>query len=696
MFRFLRTISILTCLALLLGSMYAVKKSTTVKSKAKTTVEDKVVAKPEIKVPEADVLARYDGGMITKQDLDKKISKLPPQSQSKFKTVEGQEQILDMMCVEDIFYRKAIDMKLLTEPVVMEKVNAAKKQVMIQEYYKRNVNGKVKLTEADKQAYYNQNKKDFFVQPNITILYIQTADEIQANKVLDEINKGVPFDTLSARYSINTYAKGINGKIKNIRLNGYIPGVGNDAELDSIISANPVDTSRYLGPLKTTSGWSIIQIVEKIEGSQRTYLDSESEIDQRLRPKKEADLMNQVINKQKEIYKVVLDSTTLNTINLREPVKNAEIENKKIVSSTEATLNMTVKSVLDKFNKMSPQEQMMYIKGGGAIQMVNQDITRTLMYLDASKDKSYEDSLAVNEDFKQSQRYYVLQEVYKQLVVDKINVTSADAKDYFNNNQEAYTTPAAKKILVIWCKDEKTAGKAYKKFVKAVKKHDKKVIAEIIEKYSVKPELDTLDNVYHNGVVTNIGADQNLSDLIWSTPVGSVSPITKSAKNDVLFFSVIEERPAFVKSFIEVEPRITGQLKKEKEKTQMETVKEQLFTQYNMKKYPEKLQIMLTADELFEMSDNSSRQRKYKDSIVYYDQIIKFYPNGKDDYKASFMKAFLITEEMSNKEEGLKLFKEFLQKYSTGELNESAQYMIDELEGKHQPMDELTAPESEE
>jgi len=693
MFRFLRTITVLTCLVVVFGSMYAAKKASAKNPKAKKPIVETVVAVPEVKIPDADILAQYTGGMITKKDLEKKISKLPAQSQSKFKTVEGQEQILDMMCVEEVFFQKAKDMNLLNDPIVLDKTNAARKQVMIQQYYKRNIPGQVKLTETDKKDFYNQNKKDFYVAPYITILYIQVADELKARKVLDELRKGAPFDTVSARYSINTYAKNINGKIKNIRLNGNIPGVGNDAQLDSIINANPVDTLKFLGPLKTITGWSVIKIMEKLEGKQRQFSECEAEIDQRLRPKKESELLTQIIDKQKKQYAVVLDSTTLSLINLREPQKNTEIEAKKVVSSSDASLDMTVKSLLEKFGKMSPQEQMMYVKGGGAVQMVNQDLTRSLMYLDASKDKSYADSLAVNEDFKQTERYTVLQEAYKKLVVEKINVTSKDAKDYYDTHQEAYTTPAARKILVIWTKDEKTAYKAIKKFAKAVKKNDLKVLNDIIKKYSIKPEQDTLDNIYRNGVITTIGADQGLSDLIWATPVGGVSPVTTTARKDIIFFSVIEERPPFVKSFVETEPRIMGQLKKEQEKTQMETVKQQLFTEYNMKKFPEKLAIKLSADELFEMADNSSRQRKYQDSILYYDQIIKFYPNGKDDYKATFMKAFLVSEEMNNKEDGLKQFKDFLLKFKTGELNESAQYMVDELEGKHPPIDEVNTPE---
>jgi hypothetical protein len=45
------------------------------------------------------------------------------------------------------------------------------------------------------------------------------------------------------------------------------------------------------------------------------------------------------------------------------------------------------------------------------------------------------------------------------------------------------------------------------------------------------------------------------------------------------------------------------------------------------------------------------------------------------------MKAFLIAEELKQTDLALDLFKSFLRKYPAGDLNESAQFMIDTLEG---------------
>lgn len=101
-----------------------------------------------------------------------------------------------------------------------------------------------------------------------------------------------------------------------------------------------------------------------------------------------------------------------------------------------------------------------------------------------------------------------------------------------------------------------------------------------------------------------------------------------------------------------------------------------------MVKYPERVKLELSAEELFNLADNAARQRNFRDSITYYDQIIANYANGADDYRASFMKAFTVAEELKDEARAIQLFGDFLKKYPSGELNESAQFMLDSLQGR--------------
>ncbi|MDD4310660.1 MAG: hypothetical protein PHO32_09790, partial [Candidatus Cloacimonetes bacterium] len=203
------------------------------------------------RVNDSDVLAEYEGGKILRKDIDTKISKLPPNYQGRYRTVDGQIEVLNITATEEAFYQKAKKMGLDKDPSVLERINATEKRFYIQEYYQRNVTDLVVLSDADMQDYYNQNLSTFYLYPYITIDYIQVADLAEGNKALAELEQRLSFSAVSDKYSQNTYAKGLKGKVKNVRLNGNIPGVGNDPALEDLIKNTQVDTLNFVGPVQT-------------------------------------------------------------------------------------------------------------------------------------------------------------------------------------------------------------------------------------------------------------------------------------------------------------------------------------------------------------------------------------------------------------------------------------------------------------
>ncbi|HQC31650.1 MAG TPA: peptidyl-prolyl cis-trans isomerase [Candidatus Cloacimonas sp.] len=632
---------------------------------------------------DSEILAEYNGGVITRKDLETKISKLPPQYQARYKTVGGQIEVLNAITTEEVFYQKAKQMGLENDPTVLEYISAIEKRFYIQEYYKRNVSDLVIITDDTLLSYYNQNLSLFYQYPYITIDYIQAENEEAAKKALAELKKGVAFAAVSDTYNQNTYAKGLKGRIKNIRLNGNIPGIGNDPELENLIRSSQVDTLNYIGPVKTDYGWHILRIVDWIEGYQKDFNEVKPEIEQRVRPMKEQELLNALTDSLKIKYAVVIDSAIVNTITL-DPNKrnnNKPILDNIIVSSKEPSLQFTVRQMLQIFDKLSPQEQLFINKSGGINMLINQELTQGLMYLEA-KANGYEKYFTENEDYLQAKRAYVLRSAFQKLVSDTIEISAEEVAQRYEREKEKFSTPAYRTIEVLFFDNNKDANTAWKKYNKAYKKHNEQKMQDIIKKYSLKPENAILDYIYNNGIITGIGQDPEFSSQIWNNPVGYLSPVFTSAKGDIVFFRTLKETPKLYKSIEEIEPQLRRMIKSEKEKAKMEQVTEELFVEFNMKKYPERINLTMTAEELFNQADNAARQRNFKDAIMYYDQIIESYKNNSDDYKASFMKAFLIAEEMKQKDLALQLFKDFLIKYPTGDLNESAQFMIDSLEGR--------------
>lgn len=632
------------------------------------------------RINDSDILAEYDGGQITRKDIQTKISKLPPNYQSRYQTVDGQIEVLNITATEEAFYAKAKQMGLEKDPTVLERIGSVEKRFYIQEFYKRNVTDLVVLSDADLQEYYNNNLQSFYLNPYISIDYIQVSDEAEGKKALAELKRGVSFAEVSNKYNQNVYAKGLLGSIKNIRLNGNIPGVGNDPELEALIAKSKVDENNYYGPIQTSTGWHIFRTMEWVDGRQKEFAEVKPEIEQRLRPLKERDMLNALVDKIKLKFAVVVDSSMVNVIDLKNRDLNKDILNNIIVNSTRENLRLTVSQILDNYDKLAPQEQIFITKGGGVNQLIDSELIQNLLYEEA-KANGYEKYFVDNEDYKAMKRSFILRKAYEQLVVNTIQVDSTEVAARYDRDKEQYATPAYRTIEVLFFANKKAADKAWRKYNSAYKKKNEKKMQEIIAKYSQKPESAILDNQYNNGVVTGFGNEADFSNMIWKNPVGYLSPVFTAARGDIVFFRTIKETPKTYKPLIEAEPRIYGIIKQEKEKARQDKVSEELFVEFNMRKYPERVRLTLTAEELFTQADNAARQRNFKDAIVFYDQIIKTYNNGSDDYKASFMKAFLVAEELKNPDMALKMFKDFLIQFPEGDLNESARFMIDSLEG---------------
>ncbi len=641
------------------------------------------VANPT-RINDADVLAEYDGGVITRSDIMQKIEALQPQVQGRYKTTEGQLQVLDITVAENLFYKKALELGIDQNPQVLQRIQAAEKQFFVQEYYRRMISEMTEVTEEMKREYYNNNMLLYYTLPYVTIDYIQAADEAKAIQALAMLGLGSSFAEVSDSLNLNTYAKGLQGRIRNIRLNGNIPGVGNDPALEELIRNTEVSETNFVGPNQTTTGWSIFRVVELIPGVQRTYEQVYDELEQRVRPTAERANLDRITAGLKTKYAVEIDSTNLARVNFRAPDETIPFQDSLVVRSNNEDLQLTIGDLLTAYTMVSPQEQMFFARGGAA-GFVDQEMIRNLLYTEA-KALNFRQYLEQDPQFIQMKRYHILSNAFRILVRETTEVTTEDAMAYYNDNIDSYSTPASRDIQVLWFNDMDVANRTWSLFNLANRIRNENRMTELITRYSTQPDRNELPNQYNNGTVTGVGPDAEFSRLIWSTEVNAISPVFTTATGEIVFFRVLREKPVSATPFVEVEPRIQGAIRQTKERAKQDEVIQQLSTEYHLRKYPERITLLLSADDLFELANSAAQQRNYTDSITYYDQIISNYRNNVDDYKASFMKAFLISEEMNNKPRALELFRQFITGFPEGDLHESAQFMIDVLEGNVDPL----------
>ena len=266
----------------------------------------------------------------------------------------------------------------------------------------------------------------------------------------------------------------------------------------------------------------------------------------------------------------------------------------------------------------------------------------------------------------------MLRTVYNQLVVDPIKLDTLSLQKYYNDRIEQFSTNPYRKIRTFGFETEAEAKKMRKKVSKLLKKNDEEGIKQLISESSEYKSKDgVINHIYKNDIIPGIGKDEVYNSNVWKAKPQKLSKIFQNSKDIWTFFYVMEDVKAVATPFEDIVEKVKRQKLNEESRQNFEQTKAELASSYNLKKYPERMIVILSAEEYFNKAEAAQKKRRFTDAIYYYDKIIENYANNVDDYKATFMKGFLYSEELADKESARECFVSVIEDYPQSELHES-------------------------
>ncbi len=429
----------------------------------------------------------------------------------------------------------------------------------------------------------------------------------------------------------------------------------------------------------------------------RTFQESLGQIENKLMPQKQNEIIQLKKAELMEKYDVKIIDENVQNFNIEDLDANIPNNEKAVIESSNPELHKTVADLVELY-KILPQNKKIAIKDDIILKKyLDSLIELDLFYLEALEMGFGEDEalLAQTELVKKQLR---LSATYNIIVADKIDLSDENVKKYYDENIVQFSTKATRKIQTFGFENEKVATEIRAKVQKQIKlsffenfQNAEKVKAKkqqnlqkIIEEYSIyKAKNGEIDHIYQNDIIPGIGKDKKYCDLVWNATVDStkLSEIFQNVKGEFVFFRILNDNQAIPQPFAEVEMKVKSQMQKKLTKKKFEDVTAELETKYNLKKYQERLLIILDVKEYYDKAEASQKGRRFEDALHYYDKIIQFYQNDEDDYKATFMKGFIYTENLKDNEKAAEFFLKVLE-FPKGDLHESAQFMLDEISGK--------------
>lgn len=639
------------------------------------------------------VLAEWDGGKITEQELERRleliIESLPPfyRPPADGFSIEDKQKFLADFAVEEIFFLEAQKQGIDTTEATISSYEINSKPLILTQYQKENINDKIQVNEANLKAFYEKNKDEYFTKkPQATILHIETTTIDSANLALKELQADSEFVDVMKKYSTNDYSRKRNGKL-TVTQGSRISGIGESATLDSLIFSAEIDS--ILGPIKVEDGYHIIKVVEKDMSKYRPFDEVKNEVERLYRADKEVAIRKQLIDSLATEYYTTGDTLTLSTLDLAKADTSLQYSQTQLIKSPFPEISFTIKDFAEELQNLPEPHKQRLDSYEGRKQYLIEKMGQNLMYYDALQ-RGYEEHPELRELLARLKMVSILREYYKQNVTEQITVSDEEVRRIYDEEKdEKYFIPASARVYQFVFDDIETAQEVYQKALNSKDLEDEGELAKLVEGYpDSQARSGRLGQIYEGGSVPGLGKDSVYVNKIFSTPAGEFSDIFQNKNGEYVFFKVLSYKPSSYRDFNQVAPSIKNRLYQSKQQERFVALQEQAKEEYNLRLYPEKLEKKLPVDSLYRLAEEKMAKEQYSSALRYYDQIIKYYPNNQDDYKATFMKGFIYSEYLNNPGKAQEAFEKVLT-YPEDDLHESARYMLKAIKGEDDVIEKI-------
>ena len=247
-----------------------------------------------------NAVATIDKEVITVDDLNERLKAFPQQFQTALQQKENKVKVLDQLIDEALLLTEAKKKGYTKNSDYKDRMDQAKKQILISLVIRDNIDKKITLTQEDLTNYYTRNKDAYAEKEQRRVSHILVKEEAQAKKLLAQLKKGKgAFDKVAKKHSIDP-TKDNGGDIGWFQKGQLVP------EFEK--AAYGIKKKGSLsGVVKTQFGFHIIKLTDKRVRPEIKFDDVKAQIQQNVYAEKKRALTDQFLAQLKKDHKVTRD-----------------------------------------------------------------------------------------------------------------------------------------------------------------------------------------------------------------------------------------------------------------------------------------------------------------------------------------------------------------------------------------------------
>ncbi|MDD4858349.1 MAG: hypothetical protein PHD74_09635, partial [Candidatus Krumholzibacteria bacterium] len=145
--------------------------------------------------------ARVGDIKITDDQVSDMFNAMPGAQQKQFVGKDGRADFVDRLIEQHLIYLAALDKNLDKTEEMKAKIRMATMNILISEYFDKEVMGKIEIGPKEIEDYYNSHSAEFVQAPILRAQYLFTVDSLKAVKWQERLAKGMNFSELARKES---------------------------------------------------------------------------------------------------------------------------------------------------------------------------------------------------------------------------------------------------------------------------------------------------------------------------------------------------------------------------------------------------------------------------------------------------------------------------------------------------------------
>ncbi len=244
----------------------------------------------------------YNGGSWTVQNLYDMVNRYM-RGVVDLNQADRLKEQLEGLVVSDLLLARARSKGLEQNPKVKAQLDRTRDNMLAEAVYREEVAGKVMLNPDQVKKYYQDNKKEFFQPAKALVHIIAVPEKAQAQEIYDLLSKGADFSQLARERSVDP-SKASGGALRWVE--------SNDAELPELSRmAFGMSLNQPSRPFAYRNNFAVIRVTEKTPAKQRSFEESQREIEYKLRQAQEETIMGDLLASLKTKYPIKIDQALL-------------------------------------------------------------------------------------------------------------------------------------------------------------------------------------------------------------------------------------------------------------------------------------------------------------------------------------------------------------------------------------------------